>query len=208
MVFNSAGTADAHVAKRIDKCRRSFYALNDVGMGYPGCSASIKSYLWKTMCQPVLLYGLECFNLPGRCFKDLETCQGNLVKQSLGFSKRSRTSFTLQAMNVFKVVDCFKKSAMTLFNRVFTMDSPIRLLYIHFLSIFICDECVVPGSFIDRILSFNLSPVECAFTRMSTDSSQQSCGVTDSLKILLMHQNFLKPYSDEHIMAMLLTRSF
>ena len=47
MVFNSAGTADAHVAKRIDKCRRSFYALNDVGMGYPGCSASIKSYLWK-----------------------------------------------------------------------------------------------------------------------------------------------------------------
>ena len=107
MVFNSAGTADDHVAKRIDKCRRSFYALNDVGMGYPGCSASIKSYLWKTMCQPVLLYGLECFNLPGRCLKDLETCQGNLVKQSLGFSKRSRTSFTLQAMNVFKVVDCF-----------------------------------------------------------------------------------------------------
>ena len=55
----------AHVDNRISNCRRSFYGLSSSGMCYPGLSSEAKSYIWKTVCSPVLTYGLECVYLKG-----------------------------------------------------------------------------------------------------------------------------------------------
>jgi hypothetical protein len=33
-------------------------------------------------------------------------------------------------------------------------------------------------------------------------------GIVDSLKVLIMHENFIKHYSEEHILTRLLTRAF
>ena len=45
---------------RISNCRRSLYGLSSSGMCYLGLSSEAKSYIWKTVCSPVLTYGLEC----------------------------------------------------------------------------------------------------------------------------------------------------
>ena len=81
--FDSKMRQESHVSSRIQKCRRAFYALKDVGLGYPGCNAKVKAYLWNTSCAPILQYGLDCVNLHQAQIKQVKTCQGNLVKQSL-----------------------------------------------------------------------------------------------------------------------------
>ena len=49
--------------------------------------------MWKTICQPVLLYGSDCINLSSTDIKTMETSQRKIIKQSLG----------LQAQNINKV---------------------------------------------------------------------------------------------------------
>ena len=49
----------------------------------------------------------------------------------------------------------------------------------------------------------------CAFTKYAGSTvPQDSCGVVDSLRMLLMQENFVKLYSDVHVLATLLTKSF
>jgi len=57
-------------------------------MAYPGAATDIKSYLWKSVCQPVLMYGLDGIPLYKNCITCMDTTQGNVVKQSLGPNKR------------------------------------------------------------------------------------------------------------------------
>ena len=33
-------------------------------------------------------------------------------------------------------------------------------------------------------------------------------GIVDSLKVLIMHGNFIKPYPEQHVLASFLTRAF
>ena len=60
----------------ISNCRRSFYGLSSSGMCYPGLSSEAKSYMWKTVCSPVLTYGLECVYLNKTGINKLESLQG------------------------------------------------------------------------------------------------------------------------------------
>ena len=48
--------------------------------------------MWKTICQPVLLYGSNCINLSSTDIKTMETSQRKMIKQSLGLSKYSRNT--------------------------------------------------------------------------------------------------------------------
>ena len=59
VTFHCNGTITAHVDNCINNCRGSFYGLSSSGMCYPGLSSEAKSYIWKTVCCPVLTYGLE-----------------------------------------------------------------------------------------------------------------------------------------------------
>ena len=47
---------------RISNCRRSFYGLSSSGMCYPGLSSETKSYIWKTVCSPVLTWIRMCIS--------------------------------------------------------------------------------------------------------------------------------------------------
>ena len=42
----------------------------------------------------------------------------------------------------------------------------------------------------------------------TVENAQTETGVVDTLRSLLMHEHFIKPYSEEHIMAALLLRAF
>ena len=192
---------------RSEKCKRQFYSLRDIGMGYPGCSPDVKSYIWKTMCQPVLNYGFESITVSKNQAKYLETIQGNLIKQSLGLSKKSRTSHLLQALNVSKIEDMIKQNTASLLKRIYVVDSPIRDLTSYFVSLFATKGELYPGTIVDRVLSYGLSPINCIFNKCSIPSHPEN-GIVDSIKALLMHENFIKPYTEQHVLCSLLTRAF
>ena len=208
MDFEKRGGCALHVSKRVDKCRRSFYSLKDIGMAYPECDARVKGCLWNTMCRPVLLYGMECYDVSEPSLSRLETSQGNLVKQSLGLCKRSRSSALLKSMKIDKIRDSLVSMSSSLIHRVFAVESPLRVLTMYYMSLFLKHGTLLSCTLMDRLVSYNLSPVKCAFTVVKPVSSSDNDGIVDSLRTLLFHENFVKPYSEEHILSVMLTRSF
>ena len=110
--------------KGIQKCRQTFYS-----MSYPGLPTDIKSHLWRTVCCPTFLYGMEAFSLSKIQFKNIESTQGSLIKQSLGLSKYSHHSKLLTAVNVSRCVEIINNCGINLWRRIFKVDPPLRIIY-------------------------------------------------------------------------------
>jgi hypothetical protein len=92
---------------------------------------------------------------------------------------------------------------------MFKTSTPLRDLCIYYLSKFIETGETVKGTIIDRIVKFDLCPIECAFSKtIPCRFDGQQDGVVDSLKQLIYHDNCIKPWSNEHILTVLLTKAF
>jgi hypothetical protein len=77
------------------------------------------------------------------------------------------------------------------------------------LSQYIAAGSTAPGSWVDRIVNMDVSPVSVMVsTRKSSHDRNYSDGVVDSLRSLLLHENYIKPWSMEYLMVKLLARSF
>ena len=73
---------------------------------------------------------------------------------------------------------------------------------------YICHGTIHPNTLLQRVISSNLSPINCIFNSPIRPKASPVDGVTDSLKLLLYSEQFLKPYSDERYLAHLLVKSF
>jgi hypothetical protein len=196
------------VDKRIEKCRRAFYGMRDIGMSYPGLATDAKAYIWNIMCQPILLYGMDCIPLNNAGKQKLESTQGNLLKQSLGLNKRSHSSNLLKALNVNNIEVVIKRNTACLLKRIFNVPSPVQQLCCHFMSLYATKSILIPGTLVSRIVQSGRSPIACLFNKINKESVSPECGVVDSLKALIMHEHFIKPYSEQHILASLLIKAF
>ena len=114
-VFNSKGNNTSHVDNRINKCRQSFYSLNSLGMSYHGAAPEVQAHLYKSICQPVLTYGMECMSYSKYQYRRMESIQGRLIKQCLGLSKRSHNSAVLKALNIDKVQNIVNRNMLNLY---------------------------------------------------------------------------------------------
>ena len=50
--FSSSGKYDDFMNNRIQKCKRSMFALSGIGMSYPGLDTLNKANLFKSICRP------------------------------------------------------------------------------------------------------------------------------------------------------------
>ena len=207
-VYNHEGSSSDHVSHRLRKCRQSFYSLSSAGMLYPGATTTVKTYLYNHICQPTLTYGIECMNLTENDIVNLDSAQGKLIKQSLGLNKRSHNTQLLQAMNVKKARELNVKKCTSLFNRIGQVASPTRSLLLYFLSRFILYGEIIPGTLLSRVISQGQSPIKCLFSVPKMCANIQTDGHIDSIRHLLHHENFIKPYSEEHLLVHLLTIAF
>ena len=142
--------------------------------------------------------------------RQVEKAQSSTVKRLLGFPLRSHHSNILRALNLSKVQSRIDKATLSLWYRIFQVDSPTRLLCAKLLSDFVLYDYSVPGTLIDRIIKMKLSPVKCLFRRVIPNVIEEAHhdGVVESLRFLILHDNFIKPYSSEHIIASLLSKAF
>ena len=95
MLFEA--TNNKHAAKRVENCRRSFYNLRNIGRSYSDAASDVKAFIWKSMCQPILLYVSDCMLLGKLGKQKLETSQSNLLKRCLRLSKRCHSTDLLRA---------------------------------------------------------------------------------------------------------------
>ena len=125
MLFEA--TDNKHADKRAENCKRSFYNLRNIGMSYPGAGTDVKAYIWKSMCQPILLYGSDCMSLGKLGKQKLETSQANLLKQCLGLSKRCHSTDLLRALNVKRIADLSAQNSVNLLRRAFECTFPFTV---------------------------------------------------------------------------------
>ena len=66
----------------------------------------------------------------------------------------------------------------------------------------------IPGTLLHGLTYSGMSLAYCALQKNKYISSHGQNGLIDSLKVVLSSENFTKPYSDKHRLAVLLTKSF
>ena len=92
---------------------------------------------------------------------------------------------------------------------IFQLPSCAKELNAYFLARFILSGHVHKESLLGRVIKSGFSPVRLLFNKPNyTFLNTTSCGIVDSLRGLIMHEHFLKPYSDEHVLGVLLTKAF
>ena len=84
-----------------------------------------------------LTYCLECMSSTAIQMRRLESAQGRLIKQSIGLSKLSHNTALLKTLNIEKIEDIVNRNVLSLYNRIFKVESPARGLMQHLMSRFI-----------------------------------------------------------------------
>ena len=187
------------------------YALASVGCSYPGLATEVKVHLWKTIGLPSLLYNLEIFKLKPGQQKFIESVQSSIIKRIVGFPKRSHHTALLQAVNIDDVMSTVTRNTLSLWWRLFQVDNPARKLQIKLMKEFYNGNGLIPGTILQRVVSAGFSPIKSLFTKqlnVNPEVNSPRDGVVDSLRYLICNENFIKPYSEEHVLATLLTRAF
>ena len=159
------------------------------------------AYLYIRICQPTLTYGLECMGNTAIQMRRLESAQGKLTRQCLGLSKLSHNTALLKALNIEKSEDIVNRNVLSLYNRIFKVESPARRPMQHLLSRFICYGETVPGTLLDRVVSMGESPSKRAFNSQHVPESSvtNNDSLVDSIRHLLFTDSFTKSYSHEHL---------
>ena len=90
------------------------------------------------------------------------------------------------------------------------VDSPTKDLNLYFLSLYLYNGTIVPDTLFSRLLAIGVSPVSCILYnyKYCLPCFNHTNGHIDTLRNLLYNENFVKPYSDEHLLVYLLTKSF
>jgi hypothetical protein len=208
VTFNQELSYNSHVQKRLTSTRRKIIGLTSTGMSYPGLASDVKSYLWNTIGAPTLSYGMDSIALSVKDNNILKSAQGSIIKKALGFSKRSRHTSLLQALKIPAVPDLIKRNTAGLFHRIFKICSPARKLQSSFLANYLLSGQTVKNSLLDRVIKAGYSPVELLLKPPRTPLCSIHDGIVDSLQFLVLNDNFMKPYSNEHFIAGLLLKAF
>ena len=96
-----------------------------------------------------------------------------------------------------------------MYNRLCSTDSPTRNLAIYLASLYLSDGIRVPGTLVDRLVNMGADPLPIInVSSLGPTNLRSTDGVVDSLRSLLLNDNYIKPWSTEYFLVKLLTRSF
>ena len=76
----------------------------------------------------------------------------------------------------------------------FMVPSPMRTLTAQLLSKYMATGALVPGTIVHKVTKMGSSPVDTVFKQIYLTVSNEEDGTVDSLRYLLNHDNFIKPW--------------
>ena len=207
--FSANGKTTNHLNNRITSTRRAMYGLCSTGMAYPGLATDVKVHLWNTIGVPCLMYGLDAVHLPKSSILSLESTQGSIIKRCLGIGGRSHHSKLLRSLYIDTINNRIKRDTLSFLHRVFNVSSPYRKLCSFFLARYVVEGKTTPCTLIDRVVNYGESPMDVILHKpCAPHCKSDDDGVIDSLRFLLLHENYVKPWSVEYNLTRLLTRVF
>ena len=131
----------------------------------------------------------------------------------MGLNKRSHHSSLLKALKIPPIEEVIQKNCMGLYRNIFKADTPARELQSVLLAKYISNGNIIKGTLLDRITKSGGQPLDIIlnngpFKSTECDINTEDDGMIDSLRYLLYHEDYNKPWSQEHILATLLTKAF
>ena len=136
-----------------------------------------------------------------------ESLQGTLIKSCVGIGKRSHSSSLLGAMRVPSVGEIRKQKTVTLLHDICRVPGPAND-GMELLRQYIVTGKSVPRTLINRVLKYDESPVHALLNKIKVVQTFKEDGIIDSIKYMLCHIHFIKPYSIEQDIIRFLTRAF
>ena len=201
--------AESHIKNRIRACNQSVFKFTTSGALYPGLNCKVKTHLWNTINCPVLSYGLETIHISNADLEELKTTQGTVIKRGLGLNKRSHYHRVLKACNITPIEKIISNNAARLYHNIFQCNTPARTFQSLLLSSYIITGRAETGTLLDRVVRAGYKPLNLILKKPKiAQNTMNEDGLVDSLKDLLHHENYQKPWSQEHMLANLLTKAF
>ena len=157
------------------------------------------------------MYGMECIYLKKSEIDHCKSVQGSIIKKITGFVKRSHHSYLLQALHIPPFNELLCKNTISLCKRLVTINCYARDLHSRILASYLLTGKRTKGTLVDRVVATGHSPVSILFNGPSDYKFSHNSldnGVVDSLRYLIHHENFLKPWRSDYILAGFLTRAF
>ena len=100
------------------------------------------------------------------------------------------------------------KITLTLLHDICRVPGPATDLCMELLKQCIVTGKSVTGTLINRVLKYDESPVHALLNKIKVVQTFKEDGIIDSIKYMLCHIHFIKPYSIEQDIIRLLTRAF
>ena len=102
---------------------------------------------------------------------------------------------------------------LRLYKNIFQTNTPARDLQSTLLATYMLNGNAVKGSLLDRVIKAGCDPLKIIldkqpFSCSNCDVNRKEDGMTDSLKFLLQHNDYNKPWSEEHILVTFLTKAY
>ena len=187
--------------------------LASFSIAYPGFNSDVKAFLWNTIDCPILAYGMGSIDLSEIVIKHLRTMQGNTVERVIDISMHFHHSNILKAFAVPIVDDVVKKQYHEMLQKHLYANTPAKDLQYTFLAHFIIRGTAVKGTLLDRIVGAGADPLDLITansppTSPVCDTTGEEDGLVESLWFLLLHDDYNKPRSEEHILVTLLTKAY
>ena len=99
------------------------------------------------------------------------------------------------------------KIKSNLYHRIFQVSTPDRDVQCQLLTQYLLHGRLVKNTLLDRVVGMGLDPIDVLFYGKRFRYKYDTDGVTDSLHYLFYHDNYVKPWSSEHQLAHLRTKS-
>ena len=126
----------------------------------------------------------------------------------MGLGKRNHHSKVLVALHIPQVTNVMKNNTIGLYHRIFQVCTPARELQSHFLAQYLLHGKIVKNTLLHRIVSLGLDPVCLLLSGKKCKHEYQRDGISDSLRYLFYHDNYVKRSGSEFQLAYMLTKSF
>ena len=165
------------------------------------CCYNIESYI--RQCKSNKLWYLYYIK---RASERKHSCTVRSILRWPPARKFAHTIYLLDSLQVPYVKSAIVNKCATLYNSIFNSDTPTTDFNAHLMARYISSGELIKGTLIHSIVCFGLLSVSIAFVHPHIMKYKYSTQYT--LQHLLYHQNFIKPYSDEHYLVHLLTNSF
>ena len=79
----------------------------------------------------------------------------------------------------------------------------------YLLSRYIADGTSVEGTILSRVINIGISPLSCIMNNVATKCAKPPAdGIIDSLRFLIHSENYIKPWSVDHLLVKLFTKAF